>query len=129
MDKHWRCIIIILTIICLLLLHMDISQLNHGGFLQTSVITPYYQVLQQKPPINITRCKNLQNLRNVILVVNYNTPHYASIPILKRYYSTLFADIVFCGENEHPEVIKIDERKGYLGYTCLATVIHLRPGR
>ena len=89
---------------------------------------PHYQVLRHQNSFNNTRCNKLDNLRNVILVINYNSPHYASIPLLKKFYSGLFANIAFCGNTDHPEMVKIDEYHGYLGYACLARIIQLFPG-
>ena len=44
---------------------------------------------------------------DVLLVVQYNHPHYSSIPFIKNLYTKLFPNIVFYGEKEHPGVTAI----------------------
>lgn len=76
---------------------------------------------------NRTRCRKVDNLRNILVAVNYNTPHYSSIEIIRKYYRQVFGKIVFCGGVSYPDVIKIEENVGFLGYECVATAIRMYP--
>ena len=76
---------------------------------------------------NKNHCNELENLKNVLLAINFNFPHYSSIPILKEFYGPIFGKVVFCGSKEFNGVIKIKERRGYLGYECVATAIRMFP--
>ena len=128
MEKHWRGVICILTILWLIFLYYDVTQLNHTGRPKPKPISPHCKHQENEKLANITnKCNNFDNLKKVLLLINYNFPHYATIPVLKKLYSGLFADIVFCGDSDHPEVIKIDGTKGYLGYACVAKAIRLFP--
>ena len=73
------------------------------------------------------KCQKLQKLKLILLAVNYNFPHYSSIPILKEMYGGIFGKVVFCGNGDHLEVIKVRGNKGYLGYDCVSNAIKMFP--
>ena len=74
------------------------------------------------------KCSKINNLQNVVLAINFNTPFYSNIALLKKFYDGIFAKIVFCGAADHREVVKVDVRGGFAGYVCAAKVIQLLPG-
>lgn len=49
----------------------------------------------------------------ILLVINYNHPFYDSIPLLKEFYGEDFPNIVFYGEQPHPEVNKLETGYGW----------------
>lgn len=50
---------------------------------------------------------------NVLLVINFNHPHYNNIEFLRKLYSSAFEHIVFYGEKEHPEVYSLTTSIGF----------------
>jgi hypothetical protein len=64
---------------------------------------------------------------NILLIINYNFAHYESIPLLREIYSAYFADIVFYGPEEYPEVHVVKHHKGYLSYLCIADAMKRYP--
>lgn len=52
---------------------------------------------------------------DVLLIVNYNHSHYDSIPFIKELYKPLFPNIVFYGEDPHPDV---NNAELYFGVYC-----------
>ncbi|MGB7978591.1 MAG: hypothetical protein WCF19_05470 [Chlamydiales bacterium] len=56
---------------------------------------------------------------DVLLIVNYNHPHYASIPFIRELYNPLFPHIVFYGEKPHPDIIQADI---YFGVYCIRVI-------
>lgn len=65
--------------------------------------------------------------KNILLIINYNHPHYESIDLLKSIYQKEFAGIVFYGPTEHNNVIKIPHKKGFFSYRCIADAMHRYP--
>lgn len=53
-----------------------------------------------------------EHLQEILLVIHYNHPHYESIPFLRKVYS-IFPNIVFYGEGDHPDVTAIETQNGY----------------
>ena len=125
MEKYWRYVIIVFIFICLLHLYLDFSRQTYD--ISERKITPYHKRLEISSPFNASHCTELQNLKQVLVAINYNFPHYSSIPILKTMYETIFGKVVFCGNMEYDGVIKINERHGYVGYECVATAIRMFP--
>ena len=76
---------------------------------------------------NKNHCNELENLKNVLLAVNFNFPHYSSIPTLKEFYGPVLGKVLFRGSKEFNGVIKIKEPRGYLGYECGATASRIFP--
>lgn len=58
--------------------------------------------------------------KDVLLIINFNHPHYANIEFLKEIYSPYFPNIVFYGEKEHPEVNKIDHNLGWFVHRAMS---------
>lgn len=54
-----------------------------------------------------------QRFSDVLLVVNFNHPHYANIGFLRDLYSPAFDNIVFYGEREHSDVYNLPTTTGY----------------
>lgn len=55
-----------------------------------------------------------EKFKNVLLVINFNHPHYGNIPFLKELYSRFFSKIIFYGEQAHPEVTALKINRGFL---------------
>ena len=70
-------------------------------------------------------CQFRQNLKNVLLAINFNHPFYDNIPTLKKFYEPHFGKVVFCGfkSNSTYNVIKMNHGAGMQGYHCLALAI------
>ncbi len=56
---------------------------------------------------------------DVLLIVNFNHPHYQSIPFIRSLYQPLFPNIVFYGEKADPEVNQADL---YFGVYCTRVI-------
>lgn len=56
---------------------------------------------------------------DILLIINYNHPYYMSIDFLKEIYSPVFPNIVFYGEQDHPEVFTIKHYFGWYGHNVI----------
>lgn len=70
---------------------------------------------------------NTINSNDVLLLINYNHPHYESIPLLKKIYEPYFKKVVFYGPTQHPHVIDMPHYKGYFSYLCIADAMERFP--
>ncbi|PKN03683.1 hypothetical protein CVU75_00970 [Candidatus Dependentiae bacterium HGW-Dependentiae-1] len=68
-----------------------------------------------------------QHFDDVLLVVNYNHPHYQSIDFLKKMYGIAFSHIVFYGEKDDSRVYTINHHEGHYGYRALADAMRRHP--
>lgn len=64
---------------------------------------------------------------DVLLIVNYNHPHYESVPLLKKVYGSYFKNIVFYGPTQHPDIIDLPHYKGYFSYLCISDAMEKFP--
>ena len=66
---------------------------------------------------------------SILLAINFNNPFYNNIPILSKYFGSLFENIIFCGPEESKEydIITIKGARTYFGYMCLAIGIQKFP--
>lgn len=79
------------------------------------------------PKYRSKHCIKYKQLKQILLAINYNFPHYSSMSLLRETYADIFGKIVFCGTTKHPDVIQIKGSKGYQGYECIATAIRQYP--
>lgn len=68
-----------------------------------------------------------EHLKKVLLIINYNHPHYESIPLLKKIYGEYFNNIIFYGPREHPDIHLYHHHMGYLSYMCIADAMQRYP--
>ena len=54
-----------------------------------------------------------KSFENILLIINFNHPHYGNIEFLKKLYAPFFEKIVFYGEHQHPEVTAIKTESGF----------------
>jgi hypothetical protein len=71
-------------------------------------------------PVNAYLQGERPSFDRILLIVNYNHPHYKSIPFIKELYGHIFPNMVFYGEKEDPNVIAIDQHLGWWGQNVLA---------
>jgi hypothetical protein len=64
---------------------------------------------------------------NVLLIINYNHPHYETLDFIKELYKPFFPSIVFYGPQEHSDVHLYDHSKGYLSYLVIADAMKKYP--
>jgi len=64
---------------------------------------------------------------DVLLIVNYNFPHYESIDFLKSIYNPCFPHIVFYGAKDHPDVIQLDTYRGWYAYAVILDAMQRFP--
>lgn len=67
------------------------------------------------------------DFNNTLLIINYNNPHYDSIPFLKKAYSTVFPHLVFYGEKSAKNIVTIKHGQGYFGQNVLADAMKRWP--
>ena len=65
--------------------------------------------------------------KNILLVINYNHPHYVSVDLLEEIYKPYFENIVFYGPAQHNKVKLCQHHCGWLSYMALAYAIKERP--
>jgi len=66
--------------------------------------------------------------KNILIVINFNHPHYVNIPLVHEMYDNVFGKVVVCGPEESPKNdvdIVLEHFKGYLGYHCAAKAMEL----
>lgn len=120
-----RSIFIMLTCFTVLLTFYYCIQKEVG----TVFVKPRIKTTYLAPTTTTVRnCQRINQLKQVLIAINFNSPYYAWIPLLKRVYGPVFGKIVFCGTKIHDDVIKIEGRFGYQGYECLATAIRMFGG-
>jgi hypothetical protein len=79
----------------------------------TKFLVLLFCILFSKSPVSAVEntSMTLANMKgrfdDVLLVIQYNHPHYDSISFIKELYGPLFPNIVFYGEKEHPDVTAI----------------------
>jgi hypothetical protein len=83
-------------------------------------------------PLNSEEYTPLDDMKSlfsdILLIINYNNPHYQSIDFLKEIYSPVFTNIIFYGEASHPEVHLISHHKGWWGHEVLKDAMIRYPG-
>ena len=90
------------------------------------------EVKRELPGCNV--CSNnsacsLQHLQRIVLAINFNNPHFTSIPALKHFYTPIFGKVIFCSPKGNKEfnVIGVGGLKGWLGYNCLTQAAKMYP--
>lgn len=120
--------VVIFSVICLFLFFPSYIFL-YKHLQNNFIFEPYFRQISDTKPYNKSHCPKLQKLKGILLAVNYNFPHYASIPLLQKFYEPIFGKVVFCGDSQYSQdVITINEHRGFLGYECVAAAIRLYPG-
>jgi len=64
---------------------------------------------------------------NTLLIINYNHPHYQSIPLLQKIYEPYFKNIVFYGPTQDPRVNLCQHHMGYLSYLTISDAMQRYP--
>jgi hypothetical protein len=82
------------------------------GFLLAIYLTGFFTWLESKEDQN-------EDFSDILLIINYNTPFYQTMDFLKEIYSPVFPNIVFYGEDFHPEVHVIAHHRGWWGHEVL----------
>ncbi|MGE4168419.1 MAG: hypothetical protein AB7E68_02635 [Candidatus Babeliales bacterium] len=75
--------------------------------------------------VNAVPC--YKSFDNILLIINYNHPHYESIPFIKELYGPYFANIVFYGTQKHSDVYDLPLYKGYFSYLSIADAMERFP--
>ena len=69
-------------------------------------------------PTPVTRAQCHEKFKNVLLVINFNSPFFKNVSFLKQLYQGIFADILFYSDSKnaphHPEVTLFPTHKGWL---------------
>jgi len=68
-----------------------------------------------------------QPLTDVLLIINYNHPHYSTIPFFKEIYGPYFPNIIFTGSQPHPEIEYCEHREGFYCYKSLVQIVQKYP--
>jgi hypothetical protein len=68
------------------------------------------------------------NFNDVLLVINFNHPHYNNIPFLDKIYSPVFPNIVYYGEKKDSRVIQLPHHYGYWGHNVILDAMKRFPG-
>lgn len=71
------------------------------------------------------QCQFRDNLKRVLLAINFNFNFYYQIPGLKKFYEPHFGKVVFCGyeKSSSYEILKLNVSRGRHAYQCLALAI------
>ncbi len=64
---------------------------------------------------------------DILLIINYNFPYYASIPVLQEIYSPWFPNIVFYGPKPCPGVHLMRHHEGWYTYLTIADAMQRYP--
>ena len=101
-------------------------------FLGYSFLTDFYIRTASRDYYRITnahnaskQCQFRQNLKKVLLAINFNHAFYDNIPTLRKFYEPQFGKVVFCGfkANATYGVLKMNNDAGMQAYHCLALAI------
>ncbi len=76
--------------------------------------------------LSITSCIQSSQRDNVLLIIGYNFAHYESVSLLRKIYEPYYANIVFYGPKEHPEVRAFNYHQ-YLIYESIADAMKRSP--
>ncbi|MGB8468138.1 MAG: hypothetical protein WCE21_03960 [Candidatus Babeliales bacterium] len=92
-------------------------QIQYISVLLLGLIFPHKSCAQiEKNHLTLSTKKEYQyreKFSDILLVVNFNHPFYSNIEFLKKLYSPIFNNIVFYGEETHPDVCKVNTHTGY----------------
>lgn len=66
---------------------------------------------------------------SILLAINFNNPFYNNIPILNKYFGSIFEKVIYCGpeRSRKYDIITIEGARTYFGYMCLAVGIQKFP--
>jgi hypothetical protein len=70
---------------------------------------------------------NKPQFNDILLLINYNYPHYQTIDFIKELYSAYFPHIVFYGPHPHPQIELCIQEKGYYSYKAIAQAMQKFP--
>lgn len=65
--------------------------------------------------------------KDVLLIINYNHPHYESVPLIKKMYGPYFENIVFYGPSKAEGIHDLPTYLGFFSYTCIADAMRRYP--
>lgn len=72
--------------------------------------------------------KKLKNyFKDILLIINFNSPYYDNIQFLKEIYSPFFKNIVFYGEKDYPEVNVIVHNQGWYVHRAISDAMKKWP--
>lgn len=72
--------------------------------------------------------KKIATRDDILLIINFNYPHYELVNFLKELYSPYFAHIVFYGPTKHKDVELCDHHNGWFSYKGIADAMEKFPG-
>lgn len=64
---------------------------------------------------------------DILVIINFNHPHYTNIGFLKELYGSVFSNIVFYGPEKAPDVHAIDDYKGWYAYKGIVDAMQRYP--
>lgn len=64
---------------------------------------------------------------DILLIINYNHPHYESMSLIKKMYEPYFKNIVFYGPTKHPHVNELKHHMGFFSYLCISDAMKKNP--
>lgn len=99
---YYQKLVIFLVMIFSYPLHLDAMRGSHKPQDVLQYVT--------KVVTNVQRYK--EKFADVLLVINFNHPHYGNIPFLKELYGPVFKNIVFYGEASDSQVYKVYSNQG-----------------
>lgn len=65
--------------------------------------------------------------KDILVIINYNFPHYKNNDFIKQLYNPYFPNIVFYGPTEHPEIHQYNANSGIFGYMAIALAMEKYP--
>lgn len=81
---------------------------------------PKHRYQLRKPP-------KLKTFSDILLIINFNEPHYENIPILRQLYSEHFPNLIFVGEKEDIRVFNMTTSNGRLMHRIIPPVAEKYP--
>jgi hypothetical protein len=89
----------------------------------------FQQIYTQSKELRDIETKKINNniycekFKDLLLVINFNSPYYQNIQFLKELYSPIFKNIVFYGEKPNPEVFDVYTCNGFFLTNVLQDVL------
>ncbi len=120
-----RKITILLSLITFLSFNLCAVSFNINHYQQS--LAPLYEEEILDPLALKVEPLYKNRLSNILLIIHFNHPYYANIGFIKKLYSAFFSNIVFYGEQPHPEVITIKTHTGYLHSPVIKDVLTRYP--
>lgn len=91
---------------------------SQSEIFRTSIPSHRHQL--RKPP-------KLTTFSDILLIINFNEPHYENIPLLRQLYSEHFPHLIFVGEKADPRVFNMSTSNGRLMHRIIPPVAEKYP--